>query len=784
MKAIFRFTRSFAAKVAVAAIVVGPAAWSLAPAQDPFAKGGKAPAGAPGAAAPAAGAAAVAAPAAAGAKAGAKTKTRLIPGIEEKKPLVLQYLDENKPTTPEQMLKAAEITLNIGRADESKKYLASFLAAKPDEAALAALGTKFGPAFFFRLQREKEVQPEGTQSATVVLDALRNAAHDPARIARLIAELGNADAAQRALARHDLSEGGADAVLALLAALAKADQAGLHTQAQLALLEMKRDSERPLVAALESNDEGLLVKIIDTLGAMESREATPRLVRLAVDGTAAPAVRSAAADALVRIVGSAPQPEDAQRYLQKQLEQQLERANVLQPELDGAVKIWQWDATEKAPVAREFPPGDAALVESRQIAAELYRIAPKNAFAARMRLLTALEADKLLRGLDRPLPHGDGTAAAMAAEGGPALVSDVLAEAMRRGRVVAAVAAAETLGTLGDGRVLASSSDSQESPLALAMRHSDRRLRITAALAVARMKPRESFTGASRVAETLAHFAGTGGGRRVLIGHPRSDDGQTLVAYMNENSYEAEVAPTGRAVQQKIVENADYEFLLLSDTIAAPDVKELVQWVRRDYRTARLPVGVLARGDTIDALRDDLEDDRLTYVFPAIADSEVAAELVLRLERIAGRNLIGGDERMDMAAAALDALAGMVDQPPTGPKWDVLRHEGQLIRALAVPGLTGKVARVLGLLGTAKSQTALLEFAGHFGRPIEDRQAAAAAFAEAVKRRGLLLTRQQIRQQYDRYNASETQDAQSQAVLGSILDTIESRAVAAAGTNP
>jgi len=780
MKAILRYARCFAA----ATLLFGPAIWSLALAQDPFAEAGKAPAAAPAPAGPAAAGPAAAAPAPAGAKAKTKSKSRLVPGIEEKKPLILEYLDENKPTTPEQFLKAAEITLNSGYPDECKKYLASFLAARPDEAALAALGSKLGPAFFFRLQREKEIQPEGTDTATFVLDALSNQARDPARIARLIAELGNADAAQRALARHDLAEGGTDAVLALLSALADPAQETVHTQIQVALGEMKIDGERPLVAALESSDEALLVRVIDTLGAMGSRQATPRLARLAVDGAAAPAVRAAAADALVRTVGSAPRQEDAQRYLQKLLEQRLDQANVLQPQLDGSVKIWQWDAAAKAPLANELAPGDAALLEARQIAAELSRIAPQNAHAQRMRLLTALEADKLLGGLDRPLPQGDGTAAAMAAASGPAMVSEVLAEAMRRGRVVAAVAAAETLGTLGDSRVLASSSDSQESPLALAMRHSDRRLRVTAALAIARMKPSEPFTGASRVAETLAHFAGTGGGRRVLVGHPRTEAGQTLVGYMNENGYEAEVAPMGRAVQQKIVENADYEILLLSDTLAAPETKELVQWLRRDYRTARLPVGVMTRGDMIDALRADLEDDRLTYVFPAIADSEVAAELVVRLERIAGRNLIGSDERMDMASSSLDAMVELAEASPTGPTWDLMRHEKQIIRALAVPGLSPKVARVLGLLGTARSQDALLEFASQFARPIADRQAAAAAFAEAVKRRGLLLTRQQIRQQYDRYNASETQDAQTQAVLGSILDTIESRAVAAAGTNP
>jgi hypothetical protein len=58
-------------------------------------------------------------------------------------------------------------------------------------------------------------------------------------------------------------------------------------------------------------------------------------------------------------------------------------------------------------------------------------------------------------------------------------------------------------------------------------------------------------------------------------------------------------------------------------------------------------------------------------------------------------------------------------------------------------------------------------------RPISDRQAAAAAFAQAVTSRGLFLTQQQIATQFDRYNASERLDAETQAVLGSLLDAIE-----------
>ena len=754
-------THNFPLKLLVAAAVLLPVAWSLAPAQDPFAEGAKAPE-----------------------PADAKGKKTKLPKVDlaKPKPLTIQLLEESKPTTPQQLLKAAEIALNIGEPEESKKYLAGFMAAKPDESALADLGRKFGEDFLVRLAREESIQPEGEQASALLLEAMNNQARDPARLTNLIGELGSSDPQQRALARRRLAEGRDNAAVALVAALADPGQAAVHRQVQFALLEMQRDTEAPLVGALETSDDAFLARVIETLGAMQSTAATAKLVRLSIDAPA-PDVKAAAAAALVRIRGTAPKPDEARRYLEKRFEEQLEQARVLQPALDEPVRVWQWNDADKAPVAKDLPPGDAALVQASQIAAEMSRVAPQSDYYQRLYLMTALEADKVLAGFDRPLPQGDGTAAALAQQAGPQRVEGALAEALKRDRVGAAIAAAEMLGKSADSRVLLDASG-REMPLALALRHSDRRLRITAALAIARISPEQSFTGASRVAETLAHFAGTGGARRVLVGHPRGQAGQTLVGYMNEMGYEAEVAATGRAVQERIVENADYEFLMLSDTLDAPPLKELVQWLRKDYRTARLPVGVLARGEHLDALREELEDDPLTYVFPAIADSEVAAELVRRLERIAGRNLIGRDERLEMAAAALDALSELAAQGPPGPQYDLLRQEDLVIRALSVPALSGKAAPVLGQLGSAKSQTALVELASQDAYPLFGRQASAAAFAQAVKRRGVLLTKEQVRRQYDRYNASETKDQSTQTLLGEMLDAIEARsapATAAAG---
>jgi hypothetical protein len=55
------------------------------------------------------------------------------------------------------------------------------------------------------------------------------------------------------------------------------------------------------------------------------------------------------------------------------------------------------------------------------------------------------------------------------------------------------------------------------------------------------------------------------------------------------------------------------------------------------------------------------------------------------------------------------------------------------------------------------------------------RQAARDAFHVAVNKRGLLLLRTKIMQQYDRYNQSAALDKDTQQLLGSILDTIETK---------
>jgi len=140
---------------------------------------------------------------------------------------------------------------------------------------------------------------------------------------------------------------------------------------------------------------------------------------------------------------------------------------------------------------------------------------------------------------------------------------------------------------------------------------------------------------------------------------------------------------------------------------------------------------------------------------------------------LAPRPPAAGEERTAQAAQALAWLAKLLAE---GSPYDELKRDAALVnRTLLISELSGPSIQVLAALGTAESQTALVDYASAQTLPIESRRAAAAAFAANVQRFGLQLTREQILRQYDRYNASETADADTQQVLGQILDVLEKK---------
>src|SRR5436190_2063598 len=104
---------------------------------------------------------------------GAAASTKKSPDLEaaardaKSDPLAIQLLRASNPTTPRELLQAAQSALQYGRPDEAKRYLAKLLGVKPADKALASLTAQYAD-FLLQLDRIKELEPEGRQVVEMI----------------------------------------------------------------------------------------------------------------------------------------------------------------------------------------------------------------------------------------------------------------------------------------------------------------------------------------------------------------------------------------------------------------------------------------------------------------------------------------------------------------------------------------------------------------------------------------------------------------------------------------
>jgi hypothetical protein len=699
------------------------------------------------------------------------------PAVDPTKPepLAIEMLRASNPSSPQQLIAAARAAFDFGRPDEAKRYLARLVESKPADDALASLTTR-NADFLLQIGQAADLQPEGGQAATMILDAANKVAQDSQRIAKLLAQLSDPNPGQRQDALGKLAAAGTHVINPALRILADPSRESEHANIRAALVAMGATTELPLMAALETTDQKLQLQIIAMLGRMRSKRAVLPLIPLSLDAQSPAEVRQLATAALQAISGAAPDLYEAEKYLRRYAEQYFRGDLDYERSVDDHITLWSWDQANLAASPIALPRHDAGVFLAARVASNLYTLKPADDSTRRFMLLTNLELAKVRAGLDQPLPFTPKSAGAVAVAAGPHMVNLVLLDAMRLGRVPAAIAAAEVLGQINDLAAL-HCADGSASPIAQALTFSDRRVRLAAALTAVKLSAGEPFVGAGRLTQTLGWFISTSGSSSVLVGHPRGEDAQSLVGFMNALGYEGESAFVGRMLTERAFANPDFDFILIADSIDSPPVEELVQWLRRDFRTARQPIGVMARTERFETLRNTLAGDPFTIVLSPIYSDAVAANNLQQLKAIAGRNLVSPDERIAQARAAFAALTILAKKPATLLQYDLLTLEPAVLLALQNSALTADAAAVLGLFGTPRSQSALIDFASQTTRALSDRQAAASAFVAAVKSRGLLLTQQRIAAQYARYNASEKLDPPTQELLGILLDAIEAPAI-------
>lgn len=680
------------------------------------------------------------------------------------------------PTTPPERVRAAKILADLERPDLARQFLGQVIDALAglDEAgrsaALVGLEERFGSTVFTEMASRADLAPEARQLSDAVLEAVRRHVQDPVRLAALVDQLKDPSAEVRYAAVVELQRARSAAVGPLVAVLADVNREAEHANVRAALGQLGTDALDPLIAILECPDAKLVVQAIRVLGDLANDTALVFLLAPSVSNESDPAVQRAAEAAQKKLSGRASSRDVVVRLLTRRVEEYFGRQCAMKEDVDGQVRVWTWDTGAKQLVEKSLSADDASLFFAARLAREAHSVAPDNEQVRRLYLATLLEQAAYEKGLDVPLELTEGTPAGRVAEFGVEVVEDLLVYALQSGHAPVAAAAARILGREGDAQTLLYRR-ARATPLARATCSADPRVRLAAVEAILQLEPAQAFAGSSRVMETLAFLAASGGTPRALVAGSSTAESQRVGGYLVALGYEFDTAVNGREAIRKLLSSPDYELALVDSAMMRPTVDFFLQELRHDCRSAKVPVGVLAREGRLGRARLLTRRDPLAEAFPRPHTADVVQWQVERVLRLLGRDRILAGERERQAAQSLKLLANLTG----GDRrfYDFSKAEDAALAALLVPPRAADAVVVLGNLSTPKSQRSLVDLASRWTQPIELRTAAAQAFRRSIEQKGILLTTDQIRLQYDRYNQSETLDVNTQQVLGLILDSIE-----------
>ncbi len=538
-------------------------------------------------------------------------------------PAVRSVLEDN-PTKPAELVRAITVLVSLDRAELAKPLLAKLLGLKLDARALVALDSEFDSALFIKLARNPQLAPQAAQLADAVLSAAAKARSDPAHLDKLIAQLADPKEGVRHRAVHQIRAAHESAIGPLLRALADPNRSNLHPAILVIFSQFGDEAAGPLSAAITSHDPAIAVAAAGALGQLHSSAATAELLAAAFTGQPQSPLRVAAGEALARVMGHRATADEAREFFRSDIRQLLDQARKQRDVADPTASTWRWDDKLAGTVLVNLPPADLAVETAARYSRALTTIA-EDVDDQRLCLQAQLTAAKYAAP-DDPLPSGPGTLRAEAGQMGAQVVEGTLIDALAHGQTWAAAAAAEILGDVGSEALLDTASATL-SPLAQAVRSSDRRLRFAAVDAILRLHPTRAFAGAGSIVDALSFFAATSGDRRALIGHPRLAQSQQLASLLSTLGYEADVATNSRQFLELASRYPDYELALVDVSLAGPPVDALIGRLRRDPRTADLPIGLMVGEDR------RKEAQRLAAGWPwVVAIARVADEESLQFE--------------------------------------------------------------------------------------------------------------------------------------------------------
>lgn len=679
-------------------------------------------------------------------------------------------LRETPPNDAEWFAAAVRVS-RVGRPSFAKLLVEKAVDApaadpKASAAVLDALGT--GRATYF--VANPEIGLVGASVYDKVLASARQYWESDEALRDAFRRASAGSVSERARGITDARKGGASAIKALVVDLIGSSEERRQTATEL-LPFFEEDAVSALIACVRTATDEQLPSFVEALADFSDVRVGPELAaRYYLDSRDEGKI--ALEKALSKQYSEIPSAEDVAGRAYEDALEYYRNQKRLPNVVDGVAVVWDWNARGESLARVELPVDSITRMEAARLALVSYLVGrgigavPPG--VQELAIAAVAERAAYRVGLDSPRQGVAGFEAELPNLAAPELVAG-LKYALDSEHYVGALIPAVLLQERGDESLCYG--DGGSTPITRAATCPDRRVRYQALAAIVRWNPEKPYPGSSRVASGLEWFASASGERVVVVADPQLANASQIGQAFALAGFRVIPASTGRAALLAARNNADVELVFATSRVSEPTIETLAQALRGDARTRDVPllVGADSERDAIDAnVRVGREEN--VAILPVPRDVEAASQAIQMLGETSKIKPVPAELRRVEAKAAASGLLKLLT---TRPKIYELDNVNELIRSLlARPALFDEGLEFAASIKTGYAQNALVQLAGdtRYGADVRDR------VVDAFERQastGLLLRGPEVAAMYDRYNASEKEDVQTQRILSRLLDVYE-----------
>lgn len=633
------------------------------------------------------------------------------------------------PVEAQQAMDAFIHSVLIGRADLAKSAAEVLLATTitPAQAAQIVDGGGFADRFERALEASRAMPEVSTLAVDLgkKVDAGRlDMARDPVRIEAAVSNL-NGTLRQQAFAMRTLESAGSYAMPALLRALTAGRSASQELMAERAILNIGRNAVLPLCEALSGLSAGQQVRAVRILGEIGSKTAAPWIASVAGAKGATTDVRQACTEAMARLGVSST---DLSALWTSMARNFIVGTDGLLPyPAEMQQPTWRFDADHGLMPKLVTTPVYCDIMAQR-CALQAMSADAGNGTALAVYLAAGLRLESQATATEVPSPLAPSSLVQAA---GPMVGRQVLGLGVEISDAGLQLQAIRALTDTGGPATLVSGSD--QNPLITCLDSANRRVRVEAALALARAMPSTSFARADSVVPTLAATLREGGRLAAGVIAAQAEDRTQIEGWIRTLGFDVLASGDSAAALRSGMTgrgSADLVVVAGDPTFVSNQGRSL----RGEALTSSAML-MLAVPEQ-DAARVDrsLRDSRSSNVWFLGSSADTFAGAVKVLMNRAGGGMPSADDMRALAMQSADALVS-IGRVGGGP-FRMVDAEAALIDGLdrQQGDLRARIAQALALVPSQAAQRALLS-AG-LNAEGDDRVMLLKATAESARRFG------------------------------------------------